>query len=85
MARVTTNDLLEALRQHGTPLPRKPIGEGWYTIQELADREQATVSAIKWRIKCAKARGVIIEQATGTALDADGKPKRTAYYRLKKP
>lgn len=64
-------------------MPRKPAGEGWYTLAELARAENASMPAIKYRIECAKKRGVQIDMAPGTALDDEGKPRRTTYYRLR--
>lgn len=75
--------LLVALRKFGKAVAKRPAGEGWFTLAELAQQEQATVPAIKYRIEQAKKRGVAIEMQPGTVLDDEGTAKRTQYYRLK--
>lgn len=84
--RITRNDLLDALAEFGKALPKKPEGTGWYTLEELAQQSAPPVSvaAVKYRIKRAQERGVRVEMASGTVVDADGRVKRTGYYRLRK-
>jgi hypothetical protein len=81
--RVTQNDLLEALRRYGKADARRPVGDGWYTREEMAKHEGVSTPAIAYALKCAQRRGVKIETAAGTTLDADGRAKRTTYYRVK--
>ena len=77
----TENALLEALRQFGKAIAKRP-GEHWYTLEELAAMEETTPPAIKYRMQQARKRGIRIEQAYGTALDSEGQAKRTMYYKL---
>jgi hypothetical protein len=77
------NALLDALRKFGRALPKRPSGDGWYTLEELASAESVTLPTIRYRMQCAQQRGVTFERATGTRVDQDGKAKRTTYYRLK--
>lgn len=83
MARVTTNDLLDALREYGKAQARRPSGDGWYTVEELANQGGATIAATKYRLRTAMERGCKIETASGTALDSEGRAKRAAFYRFK--
>jgi hypothetical protein len=76
--------LLDALRKFGKAQAKRPPGEGWYTLAELATRENVSAPTMHYRIKCARDRGVKIEQAYGTALDAEGRAKRATFYRLGK-
>ena len=77
------NDLLHALHEFGKAPARRPLGEGWQTAEELALAEGVTVAAMKYRIRVAQKRGVVIDVAVGTALDAEGRAKRSYYYRLR--
>lgn len=85
MKKPTQNALLQVLEKFGRRPAHRPSGEGWFTLEELAAEEGrgASPAAIKYRIQQAQKRGVMVEIAAGTALDADGRAKRTAYYRLK--
>lgn len=83
--RITTNDLLEALRVYGKAEAKRPAGPGWYLLEELAAQSKppCSVAAVKYRIKMAQQRGVTVEIAHGTVVDEDGRIKRTGYYRLR--
>jgi DNA-binding Lrp family transcriptional regulator len=80
--RVTTNDLLDALVKFGKAQARRPVG-AWYTIEELAKRQNVSVPTVKYQMKVARERGVVIEQAYGTVLDTEGRAKRSTFYRQK--
>lgn len=84
MARVTQNDVLAVLAEYGKALPKRPAGDGWNTLDELASQSGQTRAAIRYQIACAQARGVHFETATGSVVDADGKAKRATFYRLRK-
>ena len=77
------NGLLQALREFGKAAARRPAGEGWQTIEEIAIQEGLTIGAVRYRLKAAQQRGVVLELAVGTALDAEGRAKRSYYYRLR--
>jgi hypothetical protein len=83
------NALLDAMRKFGRAEARRPPGDGWFTLDELARQESqetgqvVTVSAMRYRLKMAQKRGVRIESATGTALDDEGNAKRATYYRMR--
>lgn len=79
----TKNALLEALRKFGRALPKRPAGDGWYTLQELSQQEGVSVPALRYKMQMAKKRGFVFEQAAGTALDDEGNARRTTYFRLR--
>lgn len=86
--RVTENDLLAALREYGRAAAKRPPGKDWLTMDELVEREIAaghavTRAAMRYRLVRAQRNGIIVETAAGTALDDEGRAKRTTYYRLK--
>ena len=81
MKAITQNELLEALRLYGKAQARRPAGDGWHTLAELAETEGLTIPAIKYRIQQAQKQGVKIDLAPGTAIDGDGKARKTFYYR----
>lgn len=75
------------LREYGKATVKRPTGDGWFTLEELADEERkqdptVTVEAIRYRIKQAKQHGVTVEVAAGSIADRDGKVHRTNYYRI---
>lgn len=83
MARVTTDDLLGALREYGKPIPKRPAGKGWLTADEMANAEGITIPALRYRLKLAIQNGLKIETAPGSAL-VDGVVKRATFYRVQK-
>lgn len=82
---ITRNDLLDALKQYGRAQAKRPAGDHWFTLDDLATAEGVERAAIRYRIKMAREAGVKVETATGTAIDAEGNARRTMYYRLVKP
>lgn len=82
---ITQNDLLEALRKYGKATARRPAGQGWYTLHELAAMEDPpiTIPALKYRIQQAQKQGIRFEMAGGTQIDEEGKARKAVYYRLK--
>jgi len=80
--RLTENDLLDALREFGKAAAKRPMGEGWQSLDEMARAESVSVPTMRYRLKCARARGVKIDQLPGTELDETGMARRTTYYRL---
>lgn len=78
------NDLLSALQQYGSAPTKRPAGPGWWTVAELAEKEQTTGPAIRYRIKMLRRRGIRLESVTGSVLDDEGLLKRTTYYRIRK-
>ena len=80
--RVTRNDLLDALEQFGRAAAKRPAGQGWYTIEEMAKRRNKSLPTIRYQLKMARERGIRIEQAYGTVIDADGRAKRATFYKL---
>lgn len=85
MKKPSRSELLAVIREFGKRAARRPPGDGWHTLLELAAEEGGDVSpsTMKYRIREAQRRGIVVETAIGTALDADGNAKRSAYYRLK--
>ena len=83
MSKPNQNALLDALRKFGKAQARRPAGEGWFTLAELAAEEGSSPAAIKYRILMAQKRGVKFEQANGTALDEEGNAKKAVFWRLK--
>jgi len=78
-----SNELLDALREFGRALAKRPPGDGWFTLEELATAQGVERAAVRYRIHMARKGGKVkIETATGTALDAEGNARRTSYYRL---
>jgi hypothetical protein len=82
MTKPTATALIEALRQYGKAAAKRPLGPGWQSIDEMARAESVSVPTMRYRLKCARARGVKIDQAPGTELDENGMARRTTYYRL---
>jgi len=80
---VSQNDLLDALREYGKATARRPAGDGWYTLQELAAQEGVSVPQIKYRMNTARKRGIKFDQSPGTQLDDEGNARKAIYWRLK--
>ena len=81
--KVTTQDLLEAIREYGKKPPNHPSGKGWYTIAEMAKREGVGIPNMRYRLKQAMARGVPVERYVGSGFDTTGELVKQTWFRVK--
>ena len=81
--KITTGDLLDALEQYGKELPKRPVGKGWHTIGEMAEKKHLSISALRQQIKVAIRNGVRIERFTGSDYDATGHLVKQTWFRVK--
>lgn len=78
--RVTTTDLLDAIRANLTP-PGRPEGDGWYTADEVAQQLKLRIGAARTRLRTMVENGTAIAKI-GTVIDGHGIARRTNYYRI---
>lgn len=76
--------ILAVLEKFGRAQAKRPAGDGWHTLDELAAQKSTTRAAIRYQIQMAQRQGVQFETASGSTVDDEGRPKRTTFYRLKK-
>lgn len=81
--KVTANDLISALKQYGKALSKRPPGEGWQTLEELATASGQSRAAVRYQVRMAQRQGVKMETATGSVEDVDGRIVRSTFYRLR--
>jgi len=84
MTRLDRNDFLAALQEFGKAAPKRPPGEGWYTIAEYAAMAKKTVPAIKYAMFHAKQQGVVFEHAFGTMPNRNGVARKAVFFRVSK-
>ena len=80
----TPNAFLSALHEFGKAAPRRPPGDGWFTIVEYAAMGKTTVPAIKYGMQKAEQRGVTFESAYGTMPNKQGIARKAVFFRLSK-
>ncbi len=79
----TRNAFLAALQDFGKAIPKRPPGDGWYTLAEYASLAKKTVPAIKYAMLRAEGQGIHFESAIGTMPNKEGIARRAVFFRLK--
>lgn len=84
MARVTTDDLLAAIDALGKEQPKRPVGDGWHTIKQMAKTKGLNISAMRFRFYRAVERGLQVERFVGSDYDAHGTLIKQTWFRVKR-
>ena len=83
MTKVTTDDLLAAIQEYGKEPPKRPPGNGWHTVKQMAQQQKVSVSGFRQRFRLAMERGLQVERFTGSDYDEAGTLVRQTWFRKK--
>ncbi len=84
MTKVTKGDLLDAIRAYSKALPKRPPGQGWRTIVQMAEQEGVTCSAFRQRFYVAIGKGLKVERFVGSDYDQTGALTKQTWFRVRR-
>lgn len=84
MDAITNNDLLAAINAIGREQPKRPEGEGWETVPQMAKREGISRGAMHQRLRVALEKGLQVEKFIGSDHDAIGNVVKQTWFRVKR-
>ena len=78
------SDLLAAIDALGKEQPKRPAGDGWQTVAQMAKARQISVGAMRFRFNQAIERGLKIERFVGSDYDPTGRLVKQTWFRVKR-
>lgn len=81
---ISRNDLLSAIDELGKEQPKRPEGDGWRTVPEMAKEKGVSRGAMHQRLRVALEHGLKVESFVGSDHDATGKLVKQTWFRIKR-